>query len=180
VVALHPPSGGPGRTVPGRLVVLSCPPALCPHVEFAVAGALGCPVSLTWTGQPALPGALQAALEVAVPPGTAAVLVARLRRLGPVRFEVVEGPSGGTDAERYAYDPDLGLHRAPLAANGDVVVGEGPLRALLAGALGDGDRADLSLAVGLERLLGVAWDAALDPLRAGGDGAPVSWLRATG
>ena len=176
MVALHPPAGGPGRVVPGRLVVLSCPPAICPHAEFAVAAALACPVSLVWADQPALPGTLQATLAFAAAPGTAALLAAGLRRLGPLRFEVVEGP-GGTDgdAERYSYDADLGLHRTALSASGEVVVREGQLAALLASARGEHE-----LAQGLRRLLGTAWDEALEPLRIGGEGAPVSWLRRTG
>ncbi len=163
-------------SVSARLHVLSCPPAMCPHVEFAVAAVLETPVSLTWTAQPALPGLLQAVLEVAAAPGTAGALATRLRRLGPVRFEVVEGPAPGVDAERYSGDPDLGLHRAALAANGDVVVSEGQLRSLLAAAAGEAT----VLVHGLERLLGTAWDGALEPLRVGGEGAPVSWLRRTG
>lgn len=162
--------------VPGRVHVLSCPPALCPHAEFAVAGALGVPVSLQWSVQAAAQGCLQAMLEWRAPSGTAGGLAARLRRLGPVRFDVVEGPLAGADAERYSFDPDLGLHRAALAANGDVVVGEGPLRSLL-----DAARAEPgALVQGLERLLGSAWDSALEPLRVGGEGAAVSWLRRTG
>jgi len=161
---------------PGRLHVLSCPPPLCPHVEFAAAAVLATPVSLVWTAQPEVAGALQAVLDFSAPTGTVGMLAARLRRLGAVRFDAVEGPAAGVDAERYSFDPDLGLHHAGVAANGDVVVAEGPLRALLAATVGEPG----ALAHGLERLLGVAWDAALEPLRAGGEGAPVSWLRRTG
>jgi hypothetical protein len=164
-----------GPPAPGRLTVLSCPPPLCPHVEFAVSAVLATPVSLTWSAQPAVPGQLYAELEYVAAAGAAEGLAARLRGLGPVRFEVVEGTVSGADAHRYAYDPDLGVHHATLAANGDVTVGEGQLRALL-GRSGDG----AALAQGLSKLLGDAWDVALDPLRAGGDGATVSWLRRTG
>lgn len=184
MAVLHPPSHpvGSGRDglVPGRLHVLSCPPPLCPHVEFGAAAVLGTPVSLAWSPQPGLPGLLQATLDWAAASGTAAALAGRLRGLGPVRFDVVEGPVAGADAERYCYDPDLGLHHAALAANGDVVVGEGPLRALLAVSRTGCPGAPEKLAQGLERLLGQPWDEVLDPLRAGGEGAPVTWLRRTG
>lgn len=166
-------SGAAG--VSGTLVVLACPPALCPHLEFGVSAVLQTPVSLTWTAQPDCPGSLYAALEWRAVPGTAGRLAARLRSLGRVAFEVVEGPSPGCDAERYAHTPDLGLHRAAISANGDVVIGEAALRALLERADGPG-----ALAQGLERLLGSAWDDALEPLRRGGHGAPVTWLRRTG
>lgn len=168
-----------GRTaVPVRLAVLSCPPPLCPHLEFGLSAELDSPVSLRWAAQPALPGTLTAAADLAGASGLAGRLAGRLRSLGPVRFEVSEGPTVAAEAERYSFTPDLGLFRASLAANGDVVVGEGPLRALLAGGAEAGGGA--ALAHGLERLLGTAWDAELEPLRRGGAGAPISWLRRTG
>ncbi|MDT7544923.1 MAG: hypothetical protein QOE99_1033, partial [Actinomycetota bacterium] len=43
-------------------------------------------------------------------------------------------------------------------------------RALLASATGP------QLALGLDRLLGSAWDDELEPFREAGEGAPVSWL----
>lgn len=168
------PAGGPPSAV-GRLHVLACPPALCPHAEFAAAAVLGMPVSLSWTAQPALPGSLQAVLDWAGAPGTGGVLASALRRLRLARFEVLEQASAHTDAERHSWDPDLGMHRSALSAAGETVVAEGPLRALLAASSEPGE-----LAHGLDRLLGTAWDEALEPLRVGGEGAPVSWLRRAG
>jgi hypothetical protein len=164
-----------GPPAPGRLVILACPPALCPHVEFGISSVLATPTSLTWAAQPAHPGTLRAELEYTAPAGAAEGLVARLRGVGQVWFEVVEGGVAGADAHRYAYDPDLGIHHALLAANGDVLVPEGPVRALVGRSRDTGE-----LQQGLARLLGDAWDASLDPLRAGGDGASVTWLRRTG
>ena len=40
----------------GVVFVHSAPPALCPHVEWAIGGVLDQRVSLDWTGQPADPG----------------------------------------------------------------------------------------------------------------------------
>lgn len=165
---------GSGR-VPGVLTVLSCPPALCSHVEFAVAAVLGVPAPLEWSSQPARPGMLFAALEWRADAGAAGRLASRLRGIGPLTFEVVEGPATGVDAERYAYSPELGLFRSSLAASGDLVVGEAQLRALL-----DETGTRAQLASGLRELLGSDWDDALEPLRVGGDGAPVTWLRQTG
>ncbi len=90
-------------------------------------------------------------------------------------FEVVEGPRAGCDAVRYAYTPELGLFHGSIAASGDIVVGEGQLRALLAKPW-----AGRQLVGGLHALIGTDWDDALEPLRQGGDGAPVTWLRQTG
>ena len=164
-----------GLSVPGMLSVLACPPPLCPHLEFAVSSALSAPVSLTWSRQPGRPGFVYAGLEWRSGPGTSGQLASRLRRLGHVVFEAVEGPSPGCDAERYTYTPELGLHRASIAANGDVVVGEAALRALLERGAGRD-----TLARGLHRLLGTEWDEAVEPLRRGAHGAPVTWLRQTG
>ena len=162
------------RVVPGVLAVLACPPALCPHLEFAAAAVLKAPVSLGWDAQPAAAGMLHTRLEWFGRAGTAGRLAGRLRGLGVVRYDVVEGPSPGCDPERYSYHPTLGLFRASIGADGGIVVGEGPLRALLEHERGQ------ALAQGLQRLLGTAWDEALEPLRRGGDGAPVTLLSRTG
>lgn len=161
--------------VPGTLAILSCPPALCPHAEFAIAAVLGMPVSLAWSSQPAAHGRLLAAMDYAGTPGTAAQLAARLRQLGPVAFEVSAGPGPGTEQERFSYSPALGMFRAAISAAGEILVGEGQLRDLI-GRAGSSPE----LALGVDRLLGTAWDEELEPLRQGGDGAPVTWLRRTG
>jgi len=162
-------------TIGGRLAFLACPAPVCPHVEFAVASVLAAPAPLRWAPQPARPGQLCATLEWRATASAAGRLASRLKGLGPVMFEVTEGASPGCDPVRYAYVPALGLHQAALAANGDVVVGEGPLRELLARAeRGPG------LAGGLRQLLGTDWDEALEPLRPSGYGAPVTRLRQTG
>jgi hypothetical protein len=155
------------------LYVHSCPPALCPHVEWAAAGVLGVPVSLTWTAQPAAPGSLRAEIAWRAPAGTAARIASSLREWGLLRFEVTEDPSGGCDGERFAVTPSLGLFRATVGATGDIQVGEDRLRALL-GTAPDG----VALAHGLERLLGTEWDEELEPYREAGEGAPVRWLHA--
>jgi hypothetical protein len=176
--ATHGVSAG-RQSATARLSVLACPPALCPHLEFAVSAVMATPVSLRWVDQPARPGTLTATVELRGAPGLAGRLAARLQTLGPVFVELVEDASADADPERYSYTPDLGLFRASLAANGDVVVAEGRLRALLEASHRGGD-VGTTLAHGVERLLGTAWDEELEPLRRGGDGAPVSWLRRTG
>jgi hypothetical protein len=166
------------RSTSGQLAVLACPPPLCPHVEFAVAAVLGVPVSLEWAPQPARPRSVCATVEWRGAAGTAGRLASRLQGISGVFFEVVEGATPGCDPERYCGTPELGLHRAPLAANGDVVVPEGRILALLgetAGAAGA-----LALPAALRALLGTAWDEVLEPLRSGGSGGPVTHLRRTG
>ena len=154
----------------GVLYVHSCPPALCPHVEWAVTAELGARARLEWIDQPMAPGHLRAQVSWRGRPGTASRLAAALRGWSVLRYEVTEEASPGLDGERYAVTPTLGVFRATMSANGDVLVGEDRLRALLATASGP------QLAQGLDGLLGSAWDAELEPYREAGEGAPVTWL----
>src|SRR3954451_16760480 len=118
----------------GVLYVHSSPPGLCPHIEWAVAGVLGVPVTLTWTAQPASPGTLRSETAWRGRVGTAGRIAAALRGWTMLRVEVTEDASYACDGERYAITPSLGLFRTTMSANGDVLVGEDRLRALLGGA----------------------------------------------
>jgi hypothetical protein len=91
-----------------------------------------------------------------------------------LRFEVTEDPTPGVDGERFCYVPTLGLWRGQTSANGDVVVGENRLRALL------DEVPAAQLAARMHDLLGSAWDDALEAFRYAGDGAPVTWLHQVG
>ena len=185
----------------GVLQVHCAPPALCPHIEWAVAGVLGVPVSLPWVDQPASPGALRAELEWQGQPGSSGAITSSLAGWNRLRFEVTEDASPGCDAVRYSYTPALGTFSAVVAANGDILVPEGRLRAALALAASsqagsDQGRAGLgplrdqheprhpalggSLEAELTLLLGQPWDDELEPFRRAGAGAPVRWLNATG
>jgi hypothetical protein len=159
----------------GVLHVHSCPPALTPHVEWAVAAELGVGVSLSWSDQPVAPGMLRAECGWRGRPGTAGRLAAALRGWTLLRFEVTEEPSAGYDGERLSHTPTLGLWRSATSANGDVVVGEDRMRTLL----GE-QREPALLAHELHRLLGTAWDAELEPYRCGADGVPATWLQQVG
>ena len=154
----------------GVLYVHSCPPALVPHVEWAVAAELGVRASLRWTDQPAAPGSLRAESGWRGRAGTAGRLAAALRGWKVLRYEVTEQASPGLDGERWSVSPALGVFRSPTSANGDLLVGEDRLRALLSTAAGP------DLAHGLDRLLGGAWDDELEPYRLAGEGASVTWL----
>jgi hypothetical protein len=167
-------SGSSSATTGGVLFVHSCPPALCPHVEWAVAAELGTRVRLTWTEQPCSPGTLRAETGWRGRPGTAGRLAAALRGWTVLRFEVTEEPSRGLDGERYSATPDLGTWRGTVGATGDVQVGEDRIRELLATTSGP------QLAQALDRVLGSAWDAELEPFREAGEGAPVTWLHQVG
>jgi len=146
-------------TSSGVLYVHSCPPAIVPHVEWAVAAELGVRASLRWVDQPAAPGALRAECAWQGRSGTAGRLAAALRGWQVLRFEVTEQASPGVDGERWSVTPSLGVYRCAMSANGDLLVGEDRLRALLASSSGP------LLAHGLDQLLGGAWDTELEPYR---------------
>ena len=159
----------------GVLHVHSAPPALCPHIEWAVAGVLGMPVDLPWVSQPAAPGTLRAELTWEGRPGTAGAVTSALAGWNRLRFEVTEDASPGCDGVRHSYTPTLGTFTGVTSGSGDILIPEGRLRAALAIS-----ESDSALRTELDRLLGRAWDEELEAFRCGGDGAPVRWLHATG
>lgn len=163
-------------SVYGVLQVHSAPPALCPHLEWAVAGIVGTTVSMPWVSQPAAPGSLRAELTWRGRPGTAGAITSALAGWNRLRFEVTEESSPGCDAVRYCYTPALGTFSAVTSANGDILVPENRLRAVMSLAA----TGTSALESELEKLLGTAWDHELEPFRLAGDGAPVRWLNATG
>jgi hypothetical protein len=153
----------------GVVYIHASPAAVCPHVEWALSSTLSARANLKWTAQPAMPGQLRAVTNWLGPVGTGAQLANALRSWSVLRFEVTEDPSAGVDGHRWCHTPHLGLWSGQMSANGDVMVGEMRLRALMASG------ADV-LAAELDSVLGTAWDDALEPYRDGGDGAEVSWL----
>jgi hypothetical protein len=160
-------------TTRGVVYVHAAPSALCPHVEWAIGGVLGMPVTLEWTPQPAAPGMYRAELSWQADPGTGASLASALRDWLHLRFEVTEEPSAGAEGERYSSTPTLGLFHATTGVHGDIMVREDRLRAALARATSD---PATSVMQEMQALLGKAWDEELEPFRYAGDGAPVRWL----
>jgi hypothetical protein len=167
-----------GRGVPatrGVVFVHACPSAIAPHVEWALAAALDRPVRLQWTAQPVAPTQLRAEATWTGPVGTAAALAKALRAWPMLVFEITEDGTAASDGERLAYVPGRGFHRSMVATNGDVVVDEERVRGVLSRAhTADDFRHELA------QVLGTAWDAELEPYRAGGAGAPVTLLHQVG
>ncbi|HLX46742.1 MAG TPA: DUF3145 domain-containing protein [Streptosporangiaceae bacterium] len=167
--------------VRGVLSVHSAPSALCPHIEWAVAGVIGVPVDLPWESQPAAPGTLRAELSWTARAGTAGAITSALAGWNRLRFEVTEEASPGCDAVRYSYTPALGTFSCVTSANGDVLIPEGRLRAAMTlAAFPAPGRPAATLEAELRRLLGQDWDDELEPFRCAAEGAPVRWLHATG
>lgn len=174
----------------GVLYIHSAATALCPHIEWAVSSALGSrtaapsaggtgrmsAVSLAWTPQPAAPGLWRAEFSWQDEPGTASKIASALRHWHLLRFEVTEEPSPGNEGERYSSTPELGIFHAVTGPHGDILIPEDRLRAaVMAARTGECD-----LEVEIDKLLGAAWDAELEPFRYAGDGAPVRWLHQVG
>jgi Protein of unknown function (DUF3145) len=159
----------------GVVYVHSTPLAVCAHVEWAIARVLTVPVSLQWTPQPVEPAARRAECGWTGRPGTAAEIAGELRQWPMLRYEVTEEPSPGVDGERFMHVPGRGLFRATTGAAGDVQLGEDRVRALMAAARGPEALSHL-----LDKALGTAWDAELEPYRHAGDGAPVTLLTRVG
>ena len=159
----------------GVVYVHSTPLAVCPHIEWAIARVLAVPVSLQWSSQPVEPGARRAECSWSGRPGTGAEVATALRQWPMTRFEVTEEPSPGVDGQRFMHVPTRGLHSATMSANGDILLGEDRLRTLIANARGPETLSHL-----LDKALGTAWDAELEPYRYAGDGAPVTLLTRVG
>jgi hypothetical protein len=88
-----------------------------------------------------------------------------------LRFEVTEEPSPGFDGERFMHVPGRGVFRAAVGVSGDLMITEDQVRSVLAAV-----RGSEAIAHALDRLLGTAWDAELEPYRHAGEGAPATRL----
>ncbi len=167
------PSDHSGRTsARGVLYVHSAPSALCPHIEWAVAGVLGQAVSLDWTPQPAQAGAYRAELSWAGDERAASAITSSLRGWDHLRFEVTQEPTTSTEGARYSFTPSLGVFHGVTGIHGDLMIPEDRVKAaVVKAALGD-----TSLVHEIDKLLGKPWDDELEAFRHAGDGAPVRWL----
>lgn len=159
-------------TTRGVLYVHSAPRALCPHVEWAVAGVLGTRVNLDWIKQPASPGTWRAEFSWQGDPGSASKMASALRGWHLLRFEVTAEPCPTAEGERYSSTPSLGIYHAVIGIHGDILIPEDRLRAAVSRSRQDGTE----LAGELDMLLGKPWDDELEPFRYAGEGAPVRWL----
>ena len=159
----------------GVVYVHSTPLAVCPHVEWAIARVLSAPIRLEWSPQPVEANARRAEYTWSGRAGTGSELAAALRQWPMLRFEVTEEPSRGVDGERFMHVPGRGLFQATTSANGDILLSEGRLRAIMAGV-----RGYEALAHAIDKALGAAWDAELEPYRHAGEGSPLTLLTRVG
>jgi hypothetical protein len=125
-----------GAITRGVLFVHSAPRALCPHIEWAAGGVLGC--ACPWTGSTSPPpGTLRTELSWQAAQGTGARLTSALRGWAHLRYEVTEEPSAGVDGGRWSHTPELGIFHAVTDVHGNVVVPEDRIRAAMEAGRGD-------------------------------------------
>ncbi|TQL67803.1 uncharacterized protein DUF3145 [Nocardioides albertanoniae] len=156
----------------GVVFVHSAPSALCPHIEWAVAGVLGVPVSLDWTPQPAQAGTYRAELFWSGAVGSAAAIASALKGWTHLRFEVTEDGTPTSEGGRYSFTPDLGVFHAVTGLHGDIMIPEDRLKAAVVKAA----NGDTTLELEVDKLVGKPWDDELETFRHAGEGAPVRWL----
>ncbi len=160
----------------GVIYIHSAPSAVCPHIEWAIAGVLSDRPQLEWIPQPAQPGSYRTEMSWAGERGSGARLASALRGWSHVRYEITEDPAGTSEGSRYAYTPDLGIYHAVTGPHGDVMVPEERLKAAIVSAmLGQGPLEDQ-----IAKLLGSPWDDELESFRHAGEDASVRWLHRVG
>ena len=163
----HPPPA-----TRGVLYVHSAPSALCPHIEWAVGGVLGVPVSLDWTPQPAQPGTYRAELSWTGEAGRPRPDRLRAPRLEPPPLRDHRGADGVLRGRALPYTPALGVFHAVTGLHGDIMIPEDRLKAaVVKAALGD-----TTLLIEIDKLLGKPWDDELETFRHAGERRAVRWL----
>ena len=130
------------------------------HIEWAINQALGQVISFSWVNQPLNPGSKAMEFEYKYHLSVAAKITTALKAWHYIRFEIREVNKNTQDATYYRATPDLGLHQANLASNGDVVLNENQVNSILKNSL-----SYEKLQANLENALGISWDIELEPYR---------------
>ena len=144
----------------GRIHIYSAPAALTQHIEWAINQHLNQVVKITWQPQPLLPGCLATDLEYKSKLPVAAKIATALKGWHYIRFEISQSNKSTGDTVLYRATPDLGLHQASLASNGDVVINENQVNTILKNSM-----THERLINNLENALGNQWEAELEPYR---------------
>lgn len=144
----------------GRILIYSTPAALTQHIEWALNQNLGDQVVANWVNQSLVPGAKATEVNFCSDQPVAAKIAKALITWRYLRFEIYEQSSATGDATLYRITPDLGLHQASLASNGDVVLNEHQLNQLIKNAV-----SHKKLRSEIEKALGNSWEIELEPYR---------------
>lgn len=150
----------------GVLFVHSCPKALVPHVEWALAREIGRVVKLDWSPQPLMPHTMRASIEWRGAAGTACAVASSLFGWQQLRFEVTEDQSSASNGGRWMHTPALGICHLQTDTAGNSVLTEQAIHRAI--EQGGGEAA--AIAQQLRAALGEAWDHELEPFRVAEDG----------
>ena len=148
------------QTYAGRILIYSAPAALTQHIEWAINQHLNQVVKLSWVNQSLSPGCLATELEYQSRLPVAAKIATALKSWHYIRFEIRQINLQTLDATLYRITPDLGLHQASLASNGDVVINENQLNQII-----NNSYSHKMLQSNLESALGNQWEIELEPYR---------------
>ena len=144
----------------GRILIYSTPAALTQHIEWALEQHISPQVGAKWINQPLAPGAKATEVEYQSKLPIAAKLATTLIKWRYLRFEITEQFKVSGDATLYRVTPDLGLHQASLASNGDVVLNEHQVNHIINNSI-----SHKKLQVDLKKALGNEWEIELEPFR---------------
>lgn len=169
------PTRAPKAPTRGVVYVHDAGKAFCRPIEWTLSDVLGYEALLHWIAQPIAPGRMRAETSWVGPAGTGARIVQALQQIPELRFEVTEEPAAGSEGERFAHTPTLGVFRGHMGAHGDLLVNEERIRTVL-----ESTEDPLVLRNAFALLLGTAWDAELEPFRIAGEDTPVRWLHQVG
>lgn len=158
-VVVHDPAGSVQSQ--GVVFVHSCPRAVVPHVQWALAKVMGSEFVVDWAPQPVDQHTVRSEIMWVGKRGTGARFASALFAFKNIRFEVTEDSDARHEGERFAATPALGLFRASIGEYGDVMVHEDRLRNVISQA----DLTVESITRELNRLLGQPWDAELEAFR---------------
>jgi len=145
-------------------------------LEWVLAEVSAQPVALQWSAQPIAPSMVRAEFEWVGTPGMAARIASGLRSLPHVRFEITESSMSPGFDQRISFTPTLGIFRADVDVNGDIMINEQRLRHVIENNISDA----VKMSEALDDLLGTAWDAELEPFRVAADGDTVRWVHRAG
>jgi hypothetical protein len=169
---LPPSVGDADIEARGLILVHSCPRAMSPHLEWALAAVFDAPIRVDWFPQVVAPSSVRARIPWRGAVGTGARIASALLAFSHVRHEVTEDPSPGRLGERFSATPSLGLFRVDIGEHGDALIPEDRLRAAIAQAAYAGS----SLEDEIARLIGQPWDDELESFRCSHEGSTVRIL----
>jgi hypothetical protein len=144
----------------GRIHIYSAPAALLQHIEWAINQHLSQFITPQWVSQPLLPGSKACELSYLTKQPVAANIAKAIMSWRLVRFEITQINQKTFDATLYRVTPDLGLHQANLATNGDVYLTQDYLNQLLLHSPSHN-----KLKSNIDSALGNQWEVELEPYR---------------